>query len=238
MKVRVDSEQGVPRVQVGQKLWVLAETLRESGPLLPDAMGRQVAAWDRRRGAGSRAGGSGWHAAPGRSGQGPRRPSPCLHYSIGLSPPGPGLPQAGGPPKEAKSESPSVLPAVILVITPGLRDSPAPRRLVTLRPTLCSLEAAAHFRPPVALGPSPSTQSARPRKPSGVPHPSAPTPTPVEIFRLSQGSELSTGPRSTLSGGGFPLQKKGLGLGPAQEPATLSHKPSKARGPQRPFLPH
>ena len=48
-------------------------------------------------------------AAPGRSGQGPRRPSPCLHYSTGLSPPDPGLPQAGGPPKEAKSEQP--LPA-------------------------------------------------------------------------------------------------------------------------------
>ena len=32
MKVRVDAEQGVPRVQVRQKPWVLAETLRESGP--------------------------------------------------------------------------------------------------------------------------------------------------------------------------------------------------------------
>lgn len=204
--------------------------------VLLDAMGRQVAAWDRRRGAGPRAGGSA--LLLGDQVRGPGGPAHVSITALDCLPQTLDFPRLEDHRRKLSQSSPSLLPAVILVITPGLRDSPAPRRSVTLRPTLCSLEAAAHFRPPVALGPSPSTQSVRPRKPSGVPHPSAPTPSPVEIFRLSQGSELSTGPRSTLSGGGFPLQKKGLGLGPAQEPATLSHKPSKARGAQRPFLPH
>lgn len=196
-------------------------------------MGQEKRGW-------ARAGGPGrqhcsWEVRSGRRG-----PAPCLRHSTGLSPPDPRLPQAGGPPKEAESEQPLLASCKEWdpVIPPGLRDSPAPRRLVTLGPTLCSPEAAAHFRPPVALGPSPSTQSAGPRKPSGSAPPLCTHPRPREIFRLSQGSELNTGPQSTLSGGGFPLQKKGPGLGPAQEPATLSHKPSKARGPQRPFLPH
>lgn len=33
-----------------------------------------------------------------------------------------------------------------------------------------------------------------PRSPQEVPNPSSPTPIPVETFRLSQGSEISTGP--------------------------------------------
>ena len=110
----------------------------------------------------------------------PGGPAPHLHHSTGLPSPDPRLPQAGGPPKEAKSVQSLLASCSDMVIPPGLRDSPAPRHSVTLRPTLCSLEAAAHFRLPVALGPSPSTQSAGPRKPSGSAQPRVTPPPPMK----------------------------------------------------------
>ena len=240
MKVRVDAEQGVPRVQVRQKPWVLAETLRESGPVLPDAMGRQVAAWDRRRGAGPGQEGQGGSTAPGRSGRGAGAQPHVSVTSLDCLPQTLDFPRLDDHRRKLSQSSPSLLPArngtrsshqasetVQLLAAWSLSGPPSvPWRLL---PTSGLLWPWAHL---------PALNLQDPGSPQGVPHRSVPTPAPREIFRLSRGSELNTGPQSTLSGGGFPLQKKGLGLGPAQEPATLSHKPSKARGPQRPFLPH
>lgn len=75
---------------------------------------------------------------------------------------------------------------------------------VTLRPFLHPLKAAAHFRLHVALGPSANTSIYRPEE---ALHLSAPSPATGQNFRLSQGSEPSASPQSTLRRGPTPKER-------------------------------
>ena len=183
MKVRVDAEQGVPRVQVRQKPWVLAETLRESGPVLPDAMGRQVAAWDRRRGAGPGQEGQGGSTAPGRSGRGAGAQPHVSVTSLDCLPQTLDFPRLDDHRRKLSQSSPSLLPArngtrsshqaserVQLLAAWSLSGPPSvPWRLL---PTSGLLWPWAHL---------PALNLQDPGSPQGVPHPSVPTPQQISI---------------------------------------------------------
>ena len=158
----------------------------------------------------------------------PGGPAPHLHHSTGLSPRDPRLPQAGGPPKEAKSVQPLLASCSDMVIPPGLRDSPAPHHSVTLRPTLCSLEATAHFRLPVALGPSPSTQSAGPKKPSGSAQPLFTHPHPSGDLQAISGLRDQYWAMKHVEWRGFSTPKERPGPGPS--PRACHSQPQAKQG--------
>lgn len=227
--MRVDAEQGVPRRQAGQKPWILAGTLQESGPVLPDAMGRQVAAWDRRRRARPRAGGPGrqhcsWEIRSGAQAAQPRvsiTALDCLPQTLDFT-------RLEDHRRKLSQCSPLLASCSDMVIPPGLRDSPAPRHSVTLRPTLCSLEAAAHFRLPVALGPSPSTQSAGPRKPSGSAPPLFTHSCPSGDLQAISGLRAQYWATKHVEWRGFSTPKERPGPGPS--PRACHSQPQAKQG--------
>lgn len=166
-------------------------------------------------------------------------PAPRLRHSTGLSPQTLDFPRLEDHRRKLSESSPSLHPARNgTVIPPGLRDSPAPRRLVTppgppsVPGGCCPLQAS--------CGPGPisqHTQSAGPRNPSRSAPPLCTHPRPREIFRLSQGSELNTGPQSTLSGGGFHSRRKAWAWAQHKSLPLSATSQARLEALRRPFLP-